>query len=308
MITLFRIPASLAQQYGLAILQGQRRFTAFNLLRLPAVLYAALIAAVFVFHIGSLPLVAACWVAANGLAGASALLAALRKLSPPSAVAAEPLRSVVKFGLKGMLGSISPLESFRLDQVVVGLFLSPVALGLYVAGLAFTNLPYFVAQSVGMVPYVAAEQDERAARSSLWRFFWFTMAICTLVVVGLEILAGWLVLFFFGPEFEGAIVLTRILLINALCVCARRVLSDGARGAGHPALGTVAEIISWVVLGLGLIALAPLLGVRGVAFALTLSSFVSLGYLTIAVLVRGRPRPLRVHRSASDEVVFADGR
>ena len=45
------------------------------------------------------------------------------------------------------------METFRLDQAVVGLFLTPAALGLYVVGLAFANLPRFIAQSVGYIAY-----------------------------------------------------------------------------------------------------------------------------------------------------------
>ncbi len=71
---------------------------------------------------------------------------------------------MLSFGVRGMLGASSPIEYYRLDQAVVGLFLAPVALGIYTVALAFTNLPRFVSTSVGMVayPHVAAEQDRMA--------------------------------------------------------------------------------------------------------------------------------------------------
>ena len=68
----------------------------------------------------------------------------------------------VSFGLRGLLSSLSAVDVLRPDQVVLALFLSPSALGLYVVGLAFTNLPYFIAKSVGLItfPWVASRQEE----------------------------------------------------------------------------------------------------------------------------------------------------
>ena len=67
----------------------------------------------------------------------------------------------MSFGLRSLFGSSSPFETFRLDQLLVGLVLTPVALGYYVVALAFTNLTRFLGQSIGMVTYprIAAATD-----------------------------------------------------------------------------------------------------------------------------------------------------
>ncbi len=67
---------------------------------------------------------------------------------------------MVAFGAKGLLGANSPIEYYRVDQAVVGLFLTPVALGLYSVALAFTNLPRSIANSLGVVayPHVAVQR------------------------------------------------------------------------------------------------------------------------------------------------------
>ena len=103
-----------------------------------------------------------------------------------------PVREMVAFGAKGLLGASSPIEYYRLDQAVVGLFLTPVALGIYAVALAFTNLPRFISTSVGMVayPHVAAQSDPVEARRQLWRFFLLTVAACAAVVAALEVSAG----------------------------------------------------------------------------------------------------------------------
>jgi O-antigen/teichoic acid export membrane protein len=192
---------------------------------------------------------------------------------------------MLRFGLKGLLGWSSPVEAFRLDQAVVGLFLSPAALGLYVVGLSFANLPRFIAQSVGVIAYprIAARRGAEAWRE-LWQFFWLATGSAAAIVLALELVIGWLVPVFFGDEFSGAVPLTRILLVAALFLSARRVLADGAQGLGRPGLGTIAEVSSWIFLLPALGIFTPLWHARGVAVALAVSAALSFAVLLVLVL------------------------
>lgn len=293
LLTVLLVPAALAQDYGLALLQGRGRFTALNVLRFaPLALYAAGVAVLLLLNLDGLGEVAAVWSGTNVLLAAVTLLVGLRGIGPPGEGAAAPsVASMAAFGAKGVLGANSPVETYRLDQAVVGLFLTPVSLGLYSVALAFTNLPRAVGTGVGIIAYpnLAELTDPVAARRKLWRFFGVTVVVCAALVVGLELLAGWLVPFFFGDEFEDSVPLLRILLISALLVAARRVLTDGARGLGLPGLGTVAEIVSFVVLLPALVVFIDAWGVEGVALALVASGAASL-LVMLAGLARGRGR------------------
>jgi O-antigen/teichoic acid export membrane protein len=300
LLSLCVVPAILAQSYGVAILQGQQRFAAFNTLRtLPAATYSVAVLVVFVAGGGNLEWVAIGWAASSLAVGAVTLLVALRPLRLRAARhEASVLSEMLRFGLKGLLGWTSPIETFRLDQAIVGLFLSPVALGLYVVGLAFANLPRFIAQSIGYIAYPrVASREGREARTEMWQFFLLTVAASSLVVVALELSVSRLVPWIFGSDFAGAVPLTRILLVGALFLSARRVLTDGAQGLGRPGLGTVAEISSWAFLVPALAIFTPLFDARGVALALTVSAALSFGVLLALVSGRWRwngLRPVRV--------------
>ena len=279
--TLVIVPASLLQQYGLAILQGRQRYAAFNVLRLlPSFLYAGTLLLIVVgLRIGSLGSVTAAWASCYAMAAVATGVASARAIPPIRTAAGVPgLREVARFGIKGFLGSTSPIETLRVDQAVIGLFISPVALGLYVSGLAFTNLPRFVAQSIGSVayPHVAAKPTRDAARSAVWRFVWLTVFSCTALVVVMGITAPFFVPWFFGSEFGEAIPIMRILLVGALCFGVRRVLGDGVRGLGDPMANTVAEVASWAWLAPALALLAPRMGAEGVAWSLSTASAFSL--------------------------------
>lgn len=193
-------------------------------------------------------------------------------------------RDIVHFGAKSFLGSATPLETFRLDQMIVGLFLTPVALGVYVAALAFTNLPRFVSQSFGRVayPYIASRATHNEAKSAMWKFFAVSTGISGVVTLGLILVAGQLLPFFFGDDFRAAVTPMRILLIAAFAQSARAILSDGLRGLGYPVTGSVAEAAMWIVLVPLLALFAPHWQLNGVAASITVASVVGLIVIAIA--------------------------
>ena len=194
--------------------------------------------------------------------------------------------AVYRFGLKAVLGWVSSVEVLRLDQAVVGLFLSTASLGLYVVALSFTNLAWFVAQSVGMVgyPHIAAERDGARAWQSTWRFVGLAAVVCAALVVVLELTVGWLLPLFFGAEFSDAVGHVRLLIIATLLISLRRVLGDAVRGVGHPSLGSIPEVLSWIVLLPCLALLTSTHGTAGVRVSLILASLASLAILTALVV------------------------
>jgi O-antigen/teichoic acid export membrane protein len=290
-VTLALVPASLGHEYAIAFLQGLRRFGPFNILRmLPVALYTAAVLAFLVSGASDLVAFVVAWTAAWCASAALAARAVGATLARERGAEAPPpsMRAMTRFGAKGFLGSASPVETFRLDQALIGLFLPPVALGYYVAAIAFTNLPRFLAQSVGLVasPAVAAAPDRREGRHMMWRYLWLAVLLCTPVVLLLEATVGWLLPFLFGGAFEDAIPMARILLVGALFLSLRRVLTDGARGLGRPAIGTIAEVASWVVL-LPAVTVAAVAGdATDMAVAVTASAFVSLVVMVAGLTTR----------------------
>ncbi|MGI8707387.1 MAG: oligosaccharide flippase family protein [Actinomycetota bacterium] len=278
----------LLQAYGQGLLLGAKRYRAFNITRLlPSVGFAVGVAVVVFLSDGDIVEVIVGWVAATWLAAGVTLVAALRaarggaRNSPPSRV-----RDLVRFGLRGLLGSASPVETFQMDQAVVGLFLSPVALGLYSVAVALTNLPRFLGQSVATFAYAeTAAMPSPRGRRAIWRFTAVGAVLSLAVVLVIELFAESLVSLFFGDAFRDSVSIVRILLVGSLFLAVRRVLAEGARGLGEPMLSTRAEVVSWLALLPLLALLAPTLGADGVAIAMALSSGISL--IVLAALLRG---------------------
>jgi O-antigen/teichoic acid export membrane protein len=306
LVSLALLPGAIADLYGKALLQGQGRYRAFNILRNATIaFYLVALAVVWAVDAADIVGITVAWVSANLLSGAVTLVVALRgRPGSAPATAGPSLRRMLGFGLAGLLGSLSPVATFRLDQMVVGLFLSAEALGLYVAGLAFTNLPIVISRGVAMIalPEVArATPDER--RAATQRFVWLATALSGAVVAILILAAGELVPLLFGSDFEEAVTLTRILLVGAVFTGARRVLTDSVSGSGRPGLGSAVELVSWVVLVPLVLILTPIWEAEGVATALTIASAVS--FVVLVVLVR-RSDESRVRDEKAEALILAE--
>jgi O-antigen/teichoic acid export membrane protein/O-antigen ligase len=290
-ISLLLPPGIFAYGYAEAILLGQQRFTAFNVFRaVPTTIYAAFVLAAFVLGVADIVVVMAIWAGAHLLGGVLALAVAVRGL--PRTARGGPIpsrRTITAFGLKSLLGSLSPIETFRADQAIVGLFLNPVALGLYVVAQALTNLPRAAAQSIGYIAYprVAASPDRAEGRRALWKYFFVGVVVTGALVTILVVTADKLVGIFFGSDFEAAVPVARILLLGTFFAAVRRVLTDGLRGLGHPEIGTIAEVSSWIFLVPAFVVLLPH-GPTGVALALTIAWALSLGVALAFAVTEGK--------------------
>lgn len=287
LLTLPLVPALLGQDFALGILQGQGRFLAYNVLRaLPVTGYGIII--VLLFAIGKTSLFPITMATVVPLTICTVVMLYLVFKGLPHTTRSMGLpsrRQIFGFGARGYLSALSPVETFRLDQSAVGVFLSPKALGLYVVALSFTNLPRFLAQSVGAIAFPRAAHDfEASGRRTMWRFALLVTAMTAALIVPLELTAGWLIPVFFGSDFRGAVVVTQVLLIGAFFYSVRRVLTDGARGVGLPGLGSIAELGSWLSLVPLLAILMPRFGLIGVAAASTGSAVISLAILLVALL------------------------
>jgi O-antigen/teichoic acid export membrane protein len=274
MLSVPMIALSLAQSYGLSILSGLHQFARFQLLRLaPAVIYAVGTLYLYVVGVHSLPMVMLTWLSSQVLV-VILLAAALPRVPVDSAADGPTTKTLLQFGVRGWLGTTAPIEALRPDQLVVGLFLSPSALGLYVVGIAFTNLPRFLAQSVGLVTYprIAAERDAVLAFRLLKRHLFVTLGASGTVVVVVSVVCGTLIPKIFGQEFSAAVPVTRILLIAAIPNSIRRVLGDGLRGMGRPGAAAVAEIVTALTLLASLALLLPRWHIEGAAAALAISA------------------------------------
>jgi O-antigen/teichoic acid export membrane protein len=278
--TLGTAAAWTAQSIGIGVLQGLQRFHACNLLRsLQIILYGALATVLLVAGVHDLAAIAIIWSGTTLFGGAVSLLYAIRALPRGThAVKALPrLPEVIRFGIKSMPGLSSPIESFRVDQFLVGALGGPAALGLYVVAFAFTTLPRFVAQSIGLIAYPKIAADMSRSLRITVKSLALTAVVVGSIIGTLAICSGWLIPTFFGAEFQDAVVIMRITLLSAFLLSIDRVLNDCARGMGRPGLGFIAEAASWIPFMPCLLIIGSSL--EGIVWSLAVTCAVNVGVL-----------------------------
>lgn len=275
-LTILVGPAMLGLQYGVAFLQGIGRFYSLSILRiLLTTTYALMVLGLFVLGAGDLHRVTLVYVIASVFSGTVAM-GLVRRLKNPVAET-SPLdtspsqKEMLKFGLKGLVGSTSPMDTFKIDQLVAGLILSPSSLGLYVVGGSFGNLTGLIAHSASMVAYptIVNRQHGDAGQKTMWLFFWSVTLVNGLITVFLVFLVPMLIPLFFGEQFIEAIPLAQILLIGAGFAASRRILVEGFRGLGKPQVSSLAEVSMYPWLFTAGIILVWHYSIEGLALAVT---------------------------------------
>jgi O-antigen/teichoic acid export membrane protein len=299
--TLLVAPALVVQLLATAHLQGVARYDAMNALRVaPYVLYGLGVTACYLFGIRSLNLVVWSYVIAYGIV-AIVSVAIIRGVvgMVDHTTSVPPRRTILGFGARGFAVSLSPIESFRADQLLVGAMLPAASLGYYSVAWAFSVLPRLMTQSLSLIASAEVAGGGDVHRRTSARGFLIT-AIVLLVptVVGVELLLPLLIRTLFGEEFLPALTCSRLLLLAVAALGLRRFVTDLVRGLGQPTVESTAEVSSWPILAVGGIltigAGAFGGGIDAVAGVILVASTVSL-IVSLAYFIRAvRPHHLSV--------------
>jgi O-antigen/teichoic acid export membrane protein len=266
-----------------ACLQGERRFTPMNWLRivtssLSAIALFVLLAAA---HHTPLAPVFGIIVLANVVGCLLGVFLVLRAPTSPYVDTHITVRSLLRFGTAAMPAANAPLETLSLDQTAVGIILPREELGLYVVAAAFDNLPSILMNAYGQVALtrITAEKDLIARHQIIRKTALGAICISAGASVLAEAIVGWLLPFAFGANFAAAIPVARVLIVAGFLLSFRRILIVFLQAAGRPGRTAVGEVIGLGTLALGAAALVPLFGMIGAAYALILGAVVADIYL-----------------------------
>jgi O-antigen/teichoic acid export membrane protein len=193
---------------------------------------------------------------------------------------------LLRSGLPGAGLSLAQLLTFKVDRYLVGLFLTPNAVGLYSVAAAVPEMLRVpcVALSNSFFYRIASGRARPADFTALRR--WFTLGAVALSAVA-AIGAPWGVRVVFGKEYMGAVTSLRVLLLAEIGVSVFQL--DGFILAG---LNRIGQAATGAGVGLAVVTLFDLLlipgfGIVGAAWA-SVVGYSVMGAVT-AVLLRRQP-------------------
>lgn len=207
--------------------------------------------------------------------------------------------AMARFAVSGFLGQISPIESFRIDTLVVAALFPARVVGFYSVANSITNVPLFSADALSAVAYprVAVADGEAALRGAR-RYMRLAWLLCGGGAIASALLIPVILPFLFGAAYEPAVTTAELLAFAAALLGLRRIGNDLLRALGRPGLSTRLEVITLVAFVTSVAVVGPIGDGRGVVVALIVAA--GLGLLLFGRVLsdhdRFRPPSIVVER------------
>ncbi|MCS6882528.1 MAG: oligosaccharide flippase family protein [Oscillochloridaceae bacterium] len=192
----------------------------------------------------------------------------------------ERMRSLLRFGLPNMLGTLPAVINLRLDQILIAGFLGPKLLGLYVASLAWSNavVPLVNAIAAVLLPRAAGASSEKRG-AVIAQGTWLGLALSVVLAGIAAVLSPVIIPLLFGDAFKPAIPTAIILCLASGVSAFNQVLTAAIQSLERPQYLFIAE-------GVGVIVTLLLLWLLLPAFQLIGAAITSLlGYMVVSLLL-----------------------
>jgi O-antigen/teichoic acid export membrane protein len=188
----------------------------------------------------------------------------------------------LRYGIRYYVGKVSNEVNFQMGTIVLSLFATKEAIGLFDTAAQLTSRVLTIPDSLAtvLIPRVAGDakgRPEQVAQCSR-----IMLLVCGVPLVLLLVLAPWVVPILFSPKFAPSVPLIQILVGGVLVRCASKIFAMYLTCTNRPGIASVATAAGMVVnLGL-LVGLMPVIGLAGAAVAMTGNYLISSAILTAA--------------------------
>lgn len=213
------------------------------------------------------------WLASDAIAAATCLFYLRREIRYRIKFHYALFKSSLPFGLKSFLANVLFFINFRLDMILVNLFLNQANVGYYSVSIQMAETLWFLPSTLAVLilPKIAAG-EEKAANDLTAATCRSTLLLSLLSALGLAAVTHLLILLMFGREFLPAAGPLYILLPGIVLFSGAKIISSSLTGKGFPQYALYASIISLVTNFVGCLLLIPILGLTGAALASALAN------------------------------------
>jgi O-antigen/teichoic acid export membrane protein len=273
LLPLGAVPLMLLADHWLSIVRGMNRILVVNVFEVGTKLATVLLLYVLVGGL-QLGVAGAVWATCLMQAGTIVVLTWLLwrggLLGAPSWDTAL-WRQSWRFALPAYASSVVVYFNYRLDEVLIARFLTPVELGHYAIAVALVERLWILTGAVGfaLLPHLTSARDRDpalAAQVARHVLVWTGLAC-----LGLFVLADVVVRTLYSTDFAPAVSPLRWLLPGILTLSVARVIVGEILARKKPELNLVASVLATTVNLAANLVLIPRLGITGAAIASSLS-------------------------------------
>ncbi len=268
-------------------LQGRSDFVFWNGLRVvPSMAWLAILTIAWMFGRTEAQFVAYSYLVALTFLFFPVIYIVVHRVPGPFWPDVRKWRDMLRYGIPSMASDIPQMLNFRLDQMLIAAFLPAKALGLYVVAVSWSSLAHLMPSAMGAVlfPQVASQKTLLQQNHIFVRGTRRGVLLSLAAAIILMALAPVAIPLFFGEKFTMAVMPALVLTVAAAFAGLNRVLTQGLRGLGYPAIVMKAELCGVVVTILSLVSLLKPLGIMGAALA----SLLGYSAVTLLLVVQSR--------------------
>ena len=183
-------------------------------------------------------------------------------------------RHAVGYGWKAHLSNVMTFFNYRLDVLLVNLFLGAVSTGIYAVSVGLAERLWMLSGAVSAVllPRLASLHDDEKTRNALTPLVSRWTLLLTLIggiLVGF--VTPWLITFLYGVQYQGAAQAFLWLLPGIVLVSFSRILANDLAARGRPDLNMNTSIVVVIANLVANLFLIPRMGINGAALATTFS-------------------------------------
>ena len=185
------------------------------------------------------------------------------------------IRQMLTFSVKVWFGDIAQLANSRIDQFLIGGFLSGRDLGIYTVAVSVARFTSVFADAITtiMLPSITGKNSLHEKITEIFNFFkkyWiFSVIFHIIFALSLPVLIPLV----FGNAYAEAIIICQILIVGSLFINAKTVLGGGVLGMGFPEIMSYVEFSGMVISLIMSLLLLNIFGLIGVSTAISFAYF-----------------------------------
>jgi O-antigen/teichoic acid export membrane protein len=274
------VPPGLVGANLSALMRAQGRLVEVHLLTL----------AVAIMSLMAAGLVAAMGWGAGQLLGLTALIGVLSAVAlgalafrygilPPSG----PLhfrreRQLVLYGLKGHVGDVLQVINYRLDALLLAVFLSLRDVGIYSVSVTAAEILWILPNALAsFILQRSATREAGQATALTAAALRMNSGLLALGALALGLVGGSLIRLLFGTAFASAATAMVLLLPGVWALGLWKIIVHDLAGRGYPTVRSVSAAIAAILTIILALALIPPLGIAGAALATTVAYIAAFG-------------------------------
>jgi O-antigen/teichoic acid export membrane protein len=267
------MPLLMNNDFYLVIFQAVQDFKSFNLLALVRQFGALISLAIllFIFHTG---LVGTVFSFVIGVISQFLVTMYLFKKKMnitifSGKISKEYYKNSFSFGFRAHFSNILSFINYRADMLLISMFLTPAAVGLYGVAVSIAEKLWIVSQAISSVlyPVVSSSSDDESKNRLTSAISRNVLLFSILGGIAFYIASNFVFDILYGAKYSESSYMLKLLMPGIVLFSVDRILSNDLAGRGKPELNMYTSMFT-VVSNLGLnIILIPRIGIAGSAIA-----------------------------------------